>query len=462
MLGKTEKSRKIVRSRPSAGGRIARVNFDAGSEMAALFEPGEAVRPGAQPPLGILRNRYAAGGENDPQPVDISWQSDAQKDARRADRFALQRTAASLTPELRVAHCLWTPVAVSVDVLRRGDDARFGGVQTCGSVWSCPCCSARISEVRRRELRELRAWVGQRPGLKLVMVTLTARHRGRALESLLDRLSAAKRGLQNRKAWQRLRESGQLVGTVSVREATHGENGWHPHYHVLCIVKAQDESEVLEIFEPFRMIWLDCLKKEGLGGTLERAFHLSTSEDLVAEYVSKASSDLDKTWGIAEEMTLGRLKRGRGAKGASPWQILREAHDGDDAAKVLWAEYARTMLGRRQQVWSNGLKELIGLTEIEDEEAAEGEEYSEGEDEILHSFDRPEWRRWRSKRAEILAAGRIGREALAAVLAAAADPMPPDPGGGPVHHHPRPPIPPDGIAARALAAMRAARAQVSI
>lgn len=451
MLGKTEKSRKISTARPSAGGRIARVKID------AIFEPGEAVRPGAEPPLGILRNTYAAGGEIDPQVVDISWESDAQKDARRADRFALQRTAAALTPELRVAHCLWTPVSASVDVLKRGEDARFAGVQTCGSVWSCPCCSARISEVRRRELRELRAWVGQRPGLRLGMITLTARHRGRRLESLMDGLAKAKGRLQNRKGWQRLRESGQLVGTVSVREATHGENGWHPHYHVLCIVKAKDESEVLEIFEPFRMIWLDCLKKEGLGGTLERAFHLSTSDDLVAEYVSKAGSDLDKSWGIAEEMTLGRLKRGRGEKGASPWQILREAHDGDDAAKVLWAEYARTMLGRRQQVWSNGLKELIGLTEIEDEEAAEGEEYSEGEDEILHSFDRPEWRRWRSRRAEILAAGRRGREALAAVLAAGTDPMPPDPGGGPVHH-PRPPIPPNGIAARALAAMRAARA----
>lgn len=50
-----------------------------------------------------------------------------QKEARQEDRFALQRTAAAITPHLRVAHCLWTATGQHVDVLRRGEDARFGG-----------------------------------------------------------------------------------------------------------------------------------------------------------------------------------------------------------------------------------------------------------------------------------------------------------------------------------------------
>jgi len=189
----------------------------------------------------------------------------------------LQRGAAKLTPSLRVAHCLWTPTGQQVDLLKRDGDARLNGVQTCGSVWSCPCCSARISEVRRQELRQLEEWAGSpRRGLRLVMMTLTARHRSRPLGDMVDRLAKAKRRMQNRKAWQRLRWGGDLVGTVSVREATHGEtHGWHPHYHVLCVVQADSDDAAHAMLEPMRAAWLGCLRKEGLTGTSQRAFDRS-------------------------------------------------------------------------------------------------------------------------------------------------------------------------------------------
>ena len=252
-----------------------------------------------------------------------------------------------------------------------------------------------------------------------------------------------------------LRQSGRLVGTVSVREATHGENGWHPHYHVLCIVEADSDGDACEILEPLRRVWVECLAKEGLGGTMARAFHLANGE-AVAEYVGKHGSEVDAgAWGIAEEMTLGRLKRGRGEKGASPWQVLREAHAGDENARVLWREYATTMHGRRQQVWSNGLKDMIGLAEVEDEAAAEGEEYSDDLDETLHTFDRAEWRRWRGRRAAILAAARIGPDAVAALLANGQhyQGMVIDDEVAPVSM-PRPTMPAGGLAARAIAMIR--------
>ncbi|HRC26367.1 MAG TPA: protein rep [Alphaproteobacteria bacterium] len=344
-------------------------------------------------------------------------------------------------------------------MLRRGEDARFGGVQTCGSVWACPCCSARISEVRRQELRKLQAWVADRPHLRLVMMTLTARHRQRGLSSLLERMGKAKARMQNRKPWKPLRLSGRLVGSVSVREATHGAHGWHPHYHVLCILKADSDGDACEMLEPLRRVWVECLEAEGLGGTMARAFHLATGE-AVAEYVSKAGTEVDQPgqWGIAEEMTLGRLKRGRGEKGASPWQVLREAHAGDEDARALWREYATTMHGRQQQVWSNGLKAAVGIGEVEDEDAAAGEEYSEDQDETLHSFDRAEWRHWRRWRAAILAAGRRGGDAVAALLRdgpqrteTECEVIEDDP-PAPVSM-PRPTIPAGGLAAQAMAAI---------
>lgn len=428
-------------------------------KKAASDALGEAVRPGAVAPLGILRDRYAEGVEKAPKtPANAdenAWLETCKKEARQQDRFALQRTAAALTPSLRVAHCLWTATGALVELLRRGADARFGGVQTCGSVWGCPCCSARISEVRRQELRALQAWVAARPHLRIVMVTLTARHRGRRLLSMIEKMSAAKARMQNRNPWKPLRESGRLVGSVSVREATHGENGWHPHYHVLCIVEADDDDAAKALLEPLRRVWVECLKLEGLGGTLSRAFHLASGE-AVAEYVAKQGSEAEVgSWGIAEEMTLGRLKRGRGEKGASPWQVLREAHAGHDEARALWQEYALTMHGKRQQVWSNGLKAAVGLVEIEDKEAAEGEEHSDELDELMHRFDRAEWRRWRRHRAAILAAARNGPEAVADLLRGGADDLGEviEDEAAPVSM-PRPPLPAGGLAAQTLAAMR--------
>lgn len=77
----------------------------------------------------------------------------------------------------------------------------------------------------------------------------------------------------------------------------------------------------------------------------------------VSAYISKhGRDDADRAaatkarpaWGIAEEMTLARTKRGKAGGSRSPWQILRDAHAGDADAIGLWQEYALTMQGRRQ------------------------------------------------------------------------------------------------------------------
>lgn len=382
--------------------------------------------PASAASLGNLRNTYAGHPPN--EQVTSSKQTEKKhfladekterRHERRADRFDLQRVAARLTPSLRVAGCLWAAAASTVSLVTRAGDARFTGLQTCGSVWSCPCCSSRISEVRRQELRQLEEWAGSpKRGLRLVMMTLTARHRNRALSDMVDRLAKAKRRMQNRKGWQRLRESGDLFGTVSVREATHGQDhGWHPHYHVLCLVSADSDEEAAAILEPQRRAWVDCLRKEGLTGTLDRAFHLQNG-DAVAAYISKhgreeddrkAATEARAGWGIAEEMTLARTKRSKGEGGRSPWQILRDAAAGDEDAAKLWQTYALTMHGRRQQVWSDGLKEAVGLIEVEDQAAAEGEEYTADEDEKLAVWTREQWRSVRRLRAALLAAAETG------------------------------------------------------
>lgn len=399
--------------------------FDA-SNRTAVGGSEKAPQAASGASLGNLRNTYAGTASYEPinhcseskNPSSLPSSKTARRHERRSDRFALQRTAARLTPSLRISGCLWAAVSSDVELVRRGPDARFTGLQTCGSVWSCPCCSSRISEVRRGELRHLEEWAGSpKRGLRLIMMTLTARHRKRALSDMVDRLAKAKRRMQNRKGWQRLRDSGLLFGTVSVREATYGEDhGWHPHYHVLCLVDAETDEEAVSMLEPMRRAWVDCLRKEGLTGTLDRAFHLQNG-DAVSAYISKhgrdevdrkAATEARPAWGIAEEMTLARTKRGKGKGSRSPWQILRDAHAGDKDAEKLWQEYALAMQGRRQQVWSNGLKDVCGLRDIEDEQAAEGEEYTADDDELIMAWSSGQWCSVRHMRADLLTAAEKG------------------------------------------------------
>lgn len=381
--------------------------------------------------LGTLRNRYAGEVvEGRPNPC-TQGKSDAsqpdQKRARRAERFELQRTSAKLLGHQRVAHCHWTAQANHVELLLRDKDARIDGIQTCGSVWACPVCSARISEVRRQELRTLEAWAGSpNRGVQVVMMTLTARHRRKGLVKLLDQMAGAKKRMQNRKAWKDLRSLGVLIGSVSIREATHGKNGWHPHYHVVLLLDVASEKEALDWLEPLRAVWLSCLRKEGLSGTRERAFHLSTGDTLAAYLAKHGRDDADRaeaaeerngTWGVAEEATLSRAKKADG-ENRTPWQILREARDGDAGAEKLWLEYGNAMWGRRQQVWSNGLKDLVGVVEVEDEEAAKADAYTEDADDLVASWSRDGWKRVRHRRSDLLDAAETGgSEAVQAVLA---------------------------------------------
>ena len=79
------------------------------------------------------------------------------------------------------------------------------GLQTCGSVWACPCCGARISETRRDEMNELLSWA-RAYGYKVMMLTLTARHgRDDDLSDLLDRMKDAKKRWARHRSYRRIK-----------------------------------------------------------------------------------------------------------------------------------------------------------------------------------------------------------------------------------------------------------------
>ena len=84
-------------------------------------------------------------------------------------------------------------------------------------------------------------------------------------------------------------------------------------------------------------------------------------------------------------------------KGLSPWGLLRAVLDADDPeypperAGKLFQVYAKAFHGRRQLYWSNGLRDLLGLSrELTDEELA-----AKAEDEqatVLATITIGQWR----------------------------------------------------------------------
>ena len=339
----------------------------------------------------------------------------SKRRAFRAERYVLQRHAARLVPAERVSKCRWTlqSKARGVDVMSHEGRAFYAGLQTCGSPWLCPVCSAKISEVRRSELNDALAWA-RAVGVVPVMLTLTHRHGvGDVLAVNLDGMKAAKRRLRQRREWRAIKP--MLAGTVSATEVTHGAAGWHVHFHEIAFVQAETEAEAVALFSDMGRVWVASLRGCGLDGVLPHAWQVQGAA-AAGEYLGK--------WGAAEELALADRKQGKRA-GLTPWQLLAASRDGDALASAKWTEFAKAFKGSRQLVWSPGLKAAVGVAEVDDAAAAvDGTE----EPERVANINRESWLGdavrlgARHRRARILdAAETDGAAGVAAVVVDAGD-----------------------------------------
>lgn len=266
----------------------------------------------------------------------------------------------------------------AIAVYRRADasGARLQGVTTCGSVWACSICSARIAEQRRDELEQLlKAAIGE--GHHAYLMTLTFPHQASdQLADLLERKARALVKFKACRAYKALKARFGRVGSVRSMECTWGENGWHPHTHDV-IIAAPGLLDAADTIRDLRDAWIDALAKVGLCATWERADAEKHAFDLrggayTAEYVSKFGRDA--AWGIAREVTGQRAKvgmrAGLGEGHCTPFQVLAWAQTGDGEACALFRDYCQAYQGKRMLYWSPGLKARYGINDLDDDEAA--------------------------------------------------------------------------------------------
>lgn len=214
--------------------------------------------------------------------------------------------------------------------VRTGVEAQ--GIASCSSPWACPVCASRLSAERADYLRRV-ASAALRDGWRVEMVTLTLRHaKFDRLDELLDRLNAAWLSLRHGVLSRRVRAGD--VGAYRVTEVTHGANGWHPHYHVVCVTRPG--------VEPIQWgAWTGAIARAGGSASDEHGVNVveAFSAEAVSGYVEKAN-------GISSEAA------GSANKGRSVWELaLLAAGEGTEAETVAalpaWFEYLDAVHGRR-------------------------------------------------------------------------------------------------------------------
>lgn len=311
---------------------------------------------------------------------------------QRSHDFLLQDQSAKLLPKERVTNCLKRRIDKNKGRFVKYNEERckahWANVQRCGSIWTCPVCAKQITEKRREELKQ-GIETFKTGGGYVFMMTLTFSHSpNQPLKALLDGQKKAYKFFNETTKVQAIFEA-MGVGTkkINAKEITYGQNGWHPHQHILMLshrpitdsykekmdisdIKFDEKTKLnqfVKYHEELSQIWIKCCKKAGLQApTMEYGLDIRDGK-YAAQYVSK--------WGIENEMTKGHIKKGREG-GLTPFDLLQLSFDettlvhGKSALR-LYQEYGVATKGLRQLVWARGLKALLGIQDKSDQELAE-------------------------------------------------------------------------------------------
>jgi replication protein len=322
------------------------------------------------------------------------------------------------TPE-RQRNCGVVPVGDQVEIRIKDGSAYYCGLETCGSVWLCPVCSAKIHHRRAAELREaLDTWDQKGHAASLVTITVP-HHLDDRLARLVDAERAAWKHVTAGAAWQRLKRKLGIAGHVIALEFTWGdENGWHPHYHVL-LIHEQDldaaaiaqlhghiHSRVAAACRHYRLRQPDQLHAVRVDPNV--------STTAAGAYVAKGGD-----WTPVEEITRGDLKTSR-TRSRTPFQILADYYQtGDTRDRDLWQEFGRATRGLGAVRWSRGLRSVVsGCDEPPQRTDSElAQDAADGE--LVRMFEVGDWhsiRRAGLEHAVLVAAERGGESAVNALV----------------------------------------------
>jgi hypothetical protein len=239
-----------------------------------------------------------------------------------------------------------------------GNHVIQSGLTTCGSVWTCPVCSAKILTHRKYEVDDaITAWANQ--GGYFILETLTLCHRlGDTVAKQRDALRVGWEAITHGSFSENHKKVGQ-VGYLKVAEVTYGKNGFHVHFHVLRFMKGNlskvaENKWMTKIFNK----WQKSIAASGFKTPQESGHHYERVYDHehLKGYFTKGFDNPG-----TNEST---------SKSSSVWGVLTEAIANPKSKHTfIWRTWESQSKGMRQMTWSRNLRQSLGLhKELEDEE----------------------------------------------------------------------------------------------
>lgn len=340
----------------------------------------------------------------------------AKRQSARAANFKLTDTAKELlanTAQKRVCVCMSHRLNQDENISikhngQNGADGRayYSNIIQCSSVHTCIVCNNRIMSKRSKEIAQAYDYFTSSLYGFVPMLTLTIPHKqGGSLEKQLELINQAYKRLMDDRIMRQVWQIVGKVGAIKGVDYTHGDNGHHNHIHSLMFLKNSHHDIKLPIarwttpkrkgmlrlltskqeksyidkglqaqinymsFEDFiKFYWVKLCREVGLGMPSLKNGAVITEGDNVKSYIAKHKS--------AQEITNSRDKKAKGGN-RNQWELLLDYQKGDKRAGVIFKEYAQAFSGGKLLRWSNGLKALLLIEEIEDEEVLLEDESTE-------------------------------------------------------------------------------------
>lgn len=353
-----------------AGRPMPEVLAEIGAEWRARAKPvgGPAVAGGGGAALGKITSNVSdrgiaaelASSALPPQDLDERCAG-----AGRLARFKLLDRLRRLS-QPRTAACRARRIASSVQIqCRPGGSVAFSGVLSCGSVWGCPVCSARICAHRVTELQNA-ATIWTTLGGSIQHVTFTVRHGlGDSLEELRSGVSEAWRLLWQGRAAAERKDAWGIAHSVRGLEITDGStHGFHPHLHVLFFLRPGASIDI----EALSTAWREAVCRSlGVGNAPSAARGVEAGAPLRDNDASRVAAYLAK---------LGLEVGNPASKGAklgnrTQWELAQDAATGDAIAAERWQILTREMKGARQLTWSRNTRQFFRLRKCDEVDAGD-------------------------------------------------------------------------------------------
>jgi hypothetical protein len=256
----------------------------------------------------------------------------------------------------------------SVQVRANGAAVGYAGLASCGSVWACPVCNAKVQAVRRLEVGTLLALAMVDGSAAFGAYTLR-HHQGQDLGLLWKALNKCWNAVSVDFKVREQRAAMGWLGYVRAAECTLGPCGWHPHLHPLHLFAGRvTPAQVAALHAVEFRAWQACALQH---------LHLvqGDASEPLGDYFTKAVYCGAPAASVGWEMTSTQTKSRTRAEGSrTPWEVLTGVAGGDADDLDLWHAWEGASRGKRALTYSRGLRERFGLLdEATDEDIASAE-----------------------------------------------------------------------------------------